>query len=101
MVGGIEVASVSLRKVDIVEKDVYNVHVFGGPGWQQLIEVQKMVQGTRMVFTDLFNNTLSLMVFDENGLGTCNEVVERMELNDLKPFVKSPVETKGTLPKIC
>ncbi|PWA72131.1 hypothetical protein CTI12_AA275330 [Artemisia annua] len=34
------------------------------------------------------------MLFDGDGLGTRHEVVQRMELNDLKPFVKSPVETK-------
>lgn len=100
LVGGTEVATVTRSKVEIEDEKVYNVHVFGGPGWKQLIQSQNIVPGTRMVFTNLWNNRLSLMVFDGDGFGTRHEVVQRMELNYLKPFVKSPVETKGMLRKI-
>ena len=100
LVGGIEVATVTCFKVEIEDENTFNVHVFGGPGWQQLIQSENIVPGTRTVFTNLWNNRLSLMVFDGDGFGTRHEVVERMELNYLKPFVKSPVETKGMLPKI-
>ena len=100
LVGGMEVATVTDLEIEIVEEVTYTVHVFERQGWQQLTEVQNMVRGTRMVFTNLLNNSLSLMPFDENGLGTRHEVCERMVLNYLKLFVKSPVDTKGLLPKI-
>ena len=100
LVGGIEVATVTRREIHIVEEVTYNVHVFEQQGWQQLIEGENMVPGTRMVFTNLLDNSLALMPFDENGLATRHEVVERMVLNGLKPFVKSPVDTKGMFAKI-
>lgn len=97
IVAGMEVATVTRLKVKIVEECTFNAHRFGGPGWQHLLKVENIVPVTRMVFTKLVNNSLSLMIFDGNGLGKREEVVERMVLNELKPFVKSPVEKKGML----
>lgn len=97
IVAGMEVATVTRLKVKIVEEGTFNAHRFGGPGWQHLLKVENIVPVTRMVFTKLVNNSLSLMIFDGNGLGKREEVVERMVLNELKPFVKSPVEKKGML----
>ena len=93
LVGGMQVATVTDLEI------VGGMHVFERQGWQQLTEVQNMVRGTKMVFTNLLNNSLSLMTFDDNGLGTHHEVCERIVPNDLKPFVKNPADTKGLLRK--
>ena len=101
LVGGMQVATVTDLEIVIVEEDTYSVHVFERQGWQQLTELQNMVRGTRMVFTNLLNNSLSLMTFDDNGLGTHHEVCERMVPNDLKQFVKNQADTKGLSLKNC
>ena len=97
IVAGMEVATVTRLKVKIVEECTFNAHRFEGPGWQHLLKVENIVPVTRMVFTKLVNNSLSLMIFDGNRLGKSEEFVERMVLNELKPFVKSPLEKKGML----
>ena len=78
-------------------KKTPHVHVFGGQGWMQLIQGEHIEIGTRMVFTNLLNNRLSLMPFDASGLHMCDEVVERMPLDWRKPYVISVLDTKGML----
>ena len=72
------------------------IHVFGGQGWDILTTVENLVVGRRVVFTNLLNNSVSIMPFGGNGLVLRHERVERMVLNWRKPFVKSLID-KGML----
>lgn len=105
LIGGNEVATVTHHKVDVVDEDVEegaevpHVDVFLGHDWLQLIGAEHIVPGTRMVFTNLLNNSFSLMPFDEAGFQMRHEPVARMEVYWRKPFVLSPAETKGRLSK--
>lgn len=75
------------------------MHEFGGHGWNVLVHDENLFAGTRVVFTNLLNNTLSLMPFAENGLMMRSELVQRMELNRTRPFMRNPVD-EGMLIKV-
>ena len=88
---GVLVATVTHREIEIVdEKRV--IDVFGGQGWNILTTVENLVVGRRVVFTNLLNNSVSIMPFGDNGLELRHERVERMVLNWRKPFVKSLID---------
>ena len=89
------------HKIDIVDEGepAPHIHVFAGHDWMNLIAAENIIPGTIMVFTNLLNNSVSLMPFDEAGFQMHQEPVDRMPVNWRKPFVLSPVETKGRLSK--
>ena len=91
LVSGVLVSTFTHREINIVDED-RDVNVFGGEGWHTLIEHENLVAGTKLVLTNLLNNTVSLMPFLPSGLEMRHEVVERMPLNFRKPFVKSPID---------
>ena len=95
---GVLVATVTLRKIKIGDEGL-RVHVFGGQGWQILLHHENLVVGTKLVFTNLLNNTLSLMPFLPSGLEMHHEVVERTVLSWRKPFVISSID-KGLILKL-
>lgn len=92
------VAAITHRQIEILEENRH-VHEFGGHGWNVLVHDENLFAGTRVVFTNLLNNTLSLMPFAENGLMMRSELVQRMELNRTRPFMRNPID-EGMLIKV-
>nr|GEW97186.1 DNA-binding pseudobarrel domain-containing protein [Tanacetum cinerariifolium] len=61
-------------------------------GWNILAEVENLEVGTKMIFTNLLNNTVLLVPFDDSGIALRLENVPRMPLNQQRSFVKSPCD---------
>lgn len=95
LVAGIPLGDVSHHEIEIVDEGRH-VHELGGHGWNLLVAELNLVAGTRVIFTNLLNNTLSLMPFDESGMEMQSELVDRMPLNWRKPFKRSSIDD-GTL----
>ena len=91
LVGGEVVATVTHREITIVDEN-RDVQMFRGQGWRTLVQLENIVAGTRVVLTNLLNNSVSLMPFLPSGLEMHHDVVERMVLNCRRPFMKSPVD---------
>ncbi|GJY25312.1 hypothetical protein Tco_0400038 [Tanacetum coccineum] len=94
MVSGICVSTMTQRRV--VSPGDRRGHVFSGSGWNILAEVENLEFGTKMIFTNLLNNTVSLVPFDDSGIALRLENVPRMPLNQQRSLVKSPCD-KGIL----
>ena len=86
-VTGVLVATVTHREIEILDENRV-IHVFGGQGWNILTTVENLVVGRRVVFTNLLNNSVSIMPFGGNGLELRHERV----LNWRNPFVKSSID---------
>ena len=89
------VATVTHRKIDLLDEQRH-VHVFSGQGWHVLVHVQNLLAGSKMVFTNLLNNQVAMMPFDDTGMEMRHDRVERMPLNWRKPFIRVR-EDKGNL----
>ena len=74
-------------------------HVFGGQGWHALVEVEHLLNGMRLVFTNILNNSVSMMPFDASGFELRSEIAERLFLNEDNPFMRNPID-KGMLIKV-
>ncbi|GKC09198.1 hypothetical protein Tco_1000808 [Tanacetum coccineum] len=59
------------------------------------------VLGSRLVFTNLLNNCISMIPFADSGLGLRFERVLRMPLNGLAPFVVSPIDKDPQMRHEC
>lgn len=91
LVSNAPAGEVTHREVQIIDENRH-VHEFGGPGWIALLHDLNLNAGTRVVYTNLLNNTVSLMPFDESGLEMRSEVVPRQQLNRRKPFKRSSID---------
>ena len=91
VVDGVPLAIMAHREIELPEEDRH-VHEFGVKGWNMLVQEFNLDAGTRIIFTNLLNNTLSLMPFDESGFEMRSEIVPRMPLNWKKPFMRSPID---------
>ncbi|GJW93740.1 RNA-directed DNA polymerase, eukaryota [Tanacetum coccineum] len=63
-----------------------------GQGWHILVYVERIKVGSRLVFTNLLNNSISMIPFADSVLGLRFERVPRMPLNGIAPFVVSPID---------
>ena len=91
LVAGVPLAALTHREIELVEEKKH-VHELGGQGWSFLVHELGLIGGTRVILTNILNNTLSLMPFDESGMEMRSEIVPRMELNWRKPFKRSPID---------
>ena len=98
LVDGVPAAVVTHREIEILDEN-RQIHEFGGHGWNVLVQAEHLIAGTRVVFTNLLNNAISLMPFDVSGLEMRSERVPRMPLNWTKPFMRSPID-EGILIKV-
>lgn len=95
---GIPVGEVTHREIEILDEDRH-IHELGGIGWNVLVENEHLIDATKVVFTNLLNNTVSLMPFADSGMELRSENVPRMPLNWRKPFMRSPID-EGLLTKL-
>ncbi|GJT30850.1 hypothetical protein Tco_0911125 [Tanacetum coccineum] len=90
MVSGIRVSTVTQRRVDLPGDRLG--HVFSGQGCHILAQVENLEVGKKLIFTNLLNNTVSMVSFNDSGIALRVENVPRMPLNQQRPFVKSPAD---------
>ncbi|GJZ61797.1 hypothetical protein Tco_0617934 [Tanacetum coccineum] len=57
--------------------------------------------GNRLVFTNLLNNSVSMMPFADSGLGLRFERVPRMPLNHRLTFIRSPIDKDPRMQHEC
>ncbi|GJU71837.1 hypothetical protein Tco_1263242 [Tanacetum coccineum] len=88
MVSGIHVSTVTQRIIVLPRNR--RGHVFSGHEWNILVMVENLQVGNKMVFTNLLNNTVSLVSFDDSGIALRLENVPRMPLNQDLPFDRGP-----------
>ncbi|GJR75461.1 RNA-directed DNA polymerase, eukaryota [Tanacetum coccineum] len=88
MVSGIRVSTVTQRTLVLPRKR--QGHVFSGHGWNILVAVENLQIGTKIVFTNLLNNTVLLVPFDDSGIALSLENVPTMPLNQDILFVRRP-----------
>ncbi|GJR79133.1 hypothetical protein Tco_0149918 [Tanacetum coccineum] len=99
MVSGIRVSTVTQRRV-VLPGDRCG-HVFTGHGWNILAAVENLGVGTKLIFTNLLNNTVSLVLFDDSDIALRSENVPRMPLNQQCLFVKSPCDKDKRIEHEC
>ncbi|GJZ33004.1 carotenoid 9,10(9',10')-cleavage dioxygenase 1-like protein [Tanacetum coccineum] len=80
-----------LLTVDNLEESLVT---FNWQGWHVLVYVERIEVGSRLVFSNLINNSISMIPFADSGLGLRFEMVPRMPLNGLAPFVVSPIDNE-------
>nr|GEX33320.1 DNA-binding pseudobarrel domain-containing protein [Tanacetum cinerariifolium] len=99
MVSGIRVSTVTQHRVDLPGDR--RGHVLYGQEWSILAQVQNLKVGTKLVFKNLLNNTVSLVPLDDSGIALVVENVPRMALNEKRPFVKSPTDKDKRMKHEC
>ncbi|GJT43115.1 hypothetical protein Tco_0951830, partial [Tanacetum coccineum] len=99
MVSGIRVSTVIQRIVDLL--DDRRGHMFSGQGWHILAQVKNLEVGTKLIFTNLLNNIVSMLPFDDSGIALRVENVSRMLLNQQRSFVKSPADKDKRMEHEC
>nr|GEV75859.1 integrase, catalytic region, zinc finger, CCHC-type, peptidase aspartic, catalytic [Tanacetum cinerariifolium] len=72
-----------------------------GQGWNILVAVENLRVGTKLIFTNLLNNIVSLVPFDDSGIALRSENVPRMPLNQQRPFVKSACDKDKRIEHEC
>ncbi|GJW32675.1 hypothetical protein Tco_0052707, partial [Tanacetum coccineum] len=94
MVSGLLTSTVIMHRVRVAQNR--HRYVLSGQGWHILVYVERIEVGSRLVFTNLLNNSISMITFADSVLGLRFERVPRMPLNGIALFVVSPIDN-GTL----
>lgn len=76
-------------------------YVFSGVGWDLLVFLEGLKVGSRMVFTEIGEGTVSMISFADDGLGMRLENIPRVILNDEKPFKKSCIDKDPRMKHKC
>ncbi|GJT67977.1 hypothetical protein Tco_1019457 [Tanacetum coccineum] len=99
MVSDLLTSTVIMRQVRVAPNR--HGYVLSGQGWHILVYVERIKVGSRLVFTNLVNNSISMIPFADSGLGLRFERVPRMPLNGLDPFVVSPIDNDPRMRHEC
>ncbi|GJR68273.1 putative reverse transcriptase domain-containing protein [Tanacetum coccineum] len=99
MVSVIRVSTVTRHTVDLPGDR--RGHVFSRQGWYILTQVENLEVRTKLIFTNLLNNTVSMVPFNDSGIALRVENVPRMPLNQQRPFVKSLVDKDKRMEHEC